>query len=163
MDLDQYPQITLLAESLQEFGNSAERNPEWRLTELWRKLYGGVFFDSAIFLKGWKSDYIRASRLFFITTAITGSTPQLDYIPDKSTDLPSDALAQIRKWIEGWEHTVLVYGFDANEEKKQKRQQVRIQEVFRFLSDNHDQIWQLTDILRVNHDRKYYRRERLAV
>lgn len=163
MNLDQYPEITKLAESVQDFGNSAERNPEWRLNELWRKLYGGMFFESAIFLKGWKSDYVRASRLFFITSTVTGSTPQLDYIPDKSTDLPNAALAQIRKWLEGWEHTVLVNGFDANEEKKAERQQNRIQEVFRFLSDNHTDIWQLTDVLRVNHKRKYYKREGLAV
>lgn len=156
MNLDQYPEIAKLAESLKGFGNSAEPHPEWENNRLWSKLYGGQYFDTCLFFKGWKTDYTRASRLFFITTAVTGSPPiSPEYVPEKSTDLPASALTQVRKWLSG-------YGFDADEEKKHERQQVRIREVWKFLADNHDGVWALTVALKEGHDRKYYRRDQIS-
>lgn len=123
----------------------------WRLNQLWTNVYAGDFVDafSDYEAKGWKTDWLRASKLVFLWYLT-----RIDY--GSSKDLPRGVLNQVVRWLEGqnpkWSRTELP------ERTARQNQAMRIVEVRLLLTLFKSRIWARAETIALTHDREYYAR-----
>ena len=123
----------------------------WRLNQLWTNTYAGPWFDGfpEYASKGWKVDWVRASKLIFLWYVT-----RTDYA--SSQDVPRGILSQIVRWLEGlnpkWSRTELP------ERTAYQNQTKRVAEIRQLMTIFKRRIWARAETIALGHDREYYAR-----
>lgn len=127
----------------------------YSLSKSWRELVSSLY-DDQIDVEGWKVDWMRAAKLYWLQRIGEGILWEDDFVLEKSTHIPGPVYSVIAMWMRG--DPVNSLG-DVREEQLINRDcELRGATLAGWLIRHRVPIWDRADELRIGHDRQYHRR-----
>jgi len=130
------------------------RSMIWRLGKMWADDYAGPLFDSlpedASY--GWKTDWLRGSKHFFLGYVLGGVLWPHGYVPASSFEVLREPLAQILNWLDGRQPFAK---FDVGEDAQfanHARRQVLVRSL---LGDYAFNVWAEANAIRLRNFKEY--------
>jgi hypothetical protein len=125
------------------------------LSHEWQDVVG-TLYDDYINVEGWKTDWVRAAKLYWLERIGEGLLWESDFTLTKSTLIPGPVYHEIALWIRG--NPIAHDGTLRREPAVQAERQANQYILSAWLLRQKDRIWQRADALRLLHDRHYYTR-----
>ena len=125
------------------------------LSKSWRELVSPLY-DDQVGVEGWKTDWMRAAKLYWLQHIGTGILWENDFVLEKSTHVPGPVYSVIAMWIRG--DPVDSLGDLRSEQAVNHDRELREATLTRWLIRQRRSIWDRADELRIGHERQYHRR-----
>lgn len=127
----------------------------YSLSKSWRKTVGPLYEDR-VGAEGWKTDWVRAAKLYWLQRIGQGILWEDDFVLEKSTHVPGPVYSVIAMWMRG--DPVDSLGDVRAEHLVSQDHETRMATLTAWIVRQRDPIWERADELRIGHGRQYHRR-----
>ena len=130
------------------------RSMIWNLSRIWTDNYAGPLFDSLPedTSYGWKTDWLRGSKHFFLGYVLSGILWPDGYVPSSSFEVLREPLWQILTWLNGHQPFSKFHLGDDALLSNRARRQVQVRSL---LGDYAFNVWGEANVIRLSNLNEY--------